>query len=207
MFVFAFLSAFNVLSPVSADDGEQAGLCFRWALVVEDRSGLNNSLIPGDDPIKLKPDARIKFYLEAVRDAYLYLLLEDSTGALFLLFPEPPAFFEKQHSQGAQYFLPAKDFGYAFTEEHGEESFTLVASSARLGRFEELLSTYLRNPSPKLKREVFDELKLIRLRHASAADPAEKPVPIAGEFRGNGCVEAVEVQAGEFYAKTFTISH
>jgi hypothetical protein len=162
---------------------------------------------------------RLKFFLEPKSDGFFYLFHLGPHGNLMLLFP--PDLKMGQAAVGQQYYVPKGLLWFELDTTSGMEKFFFLASTSRLARLEDLYARHVTlqdradiQPSTKA---VLDEIIRLNKQRRSLAAPAEKPVRIAGKFRGPSNTDAAavpditpfakEIVAQGFYGKTITIEH
>jgi hypothetical protein len=171
--------------------------------------------------ITLGRNDAIRIFLKPVSNAFIYLLHYDSEQELELLFPPSFDFFVQHPKEGNGYtgregfYLPGKSGWYEFVNNGTEELYLLV-SSERLRMLEKLTHDLLVLPDKtgtkagSVKQAVLDEIRRLKKEKSIFAGAVEKPVVIAGDYRGkDGTVEAFikEIEAEGFYAKTIRIEH
>jgi hypothetical protein len=205
----AFLYAESVDKPIT----------FLWALIYRDNTGEIVTIDPVKAEAKLSSKDKFKIFIKPVENAYVYLFLLDAQGSLSLVFPEYLDFFRQGYTWGVSYNIPEVDDWLYVDEMSGTEEFYLLASGERLTKLEQLTTAYKTQVSMKQKdterlalaqKLVLDEIKRLRLERFNMQSPAEKPVPVAVNFRGVGKlieILATEVKASGFYAKTILLVH
>jgi hypothetical protein len=142
--------------------------------------------------------------------------LHDAQRDLYLLGQrdfEPPESPEANHG----FTLPEGDNWYRLDTSSGVELFYLIVSDHRLRRLEALTSRSLARPvryssPPRLsrRRAVLDEIRQLIRESSTLADPVQKPVTVAGEFRGvteEGEYQGIEVEARTVYVRTIRLEH
>ena len=158
---------------------------------------------------------KIKFYFQPVNQCYLYLFLYDSQKELFLLFPRK---FDFEYQIGDSYILPNENSWYVLDDNSGVEVFHFIVSDRRLTKLETVTKRYLtesrsygkNNGKPSMKYGILDEIRRLIKENSFLAGVAEKPVSIAGDFRGlfeefDG--SGKKIVATGVYAKTIRLQH
>jgi hypothetical protein len=162
---------------------------------------------------------RIKFSLETKSDAYFYLFHLNPNHELSLLFPLDLK--KALLPAGRQVYVPAGSLWFELDAASGKEKFFFLASKSRFKQLEDL---YARHAVLKERTEIqastqviLDEISRLDKKRRSLAAPAEKPVRIAGKFRGPSKTDsavlpdispfAKEILAQGFYSQTFTVEH
>jgi hypothetical protein len=216
--VFVFITIFNNAGFLLSQTGSKS-LTFLWAFLYQDKTGGVKTVDPIKSEILLAEKDRFKIYIKPIENAYVYVFLLDSAQALSLVFPEYLDFFRQGYTWGTSYHIPEGDNWLYLDEKGGTEEFYLLASSERLIKLEQATREYLKQLSAKQKdsetlalsqKLVLDEIKRLRLENFSVQAVPERPVSIAGNYRGVGKLDevlATEVKTTGFYAKTVRIMH
>lgn len=213
----AFLFILNTLSLFPQSESES--LTFLWAFVYQDTDGKINTIDPVKAEARFSAKDKFKIFLKPVENVYIYLYLLDAQNTLSLVFPEYLKFFQQGYGWGINYHIPEGNNWFYLDENSGTEEFYLLASSERLLKLEQLTDKYITLITAKLKNKddlallqhlVLDEIKRLRLEGFSLLSPPERPIPVAGNFRGVGQLTeilATEVSAHGLYIKTIRLIH
>jgi hypothetical protein len=176
-------------------------------------------LISVQNETSLGAGDRLKLFFEPKNDLHFYLMHISSQGEFSPLFPK--AAHSAKIAPGTQLFIPADANWFELDGQPGQEKFFFIVTAERLDRLEELCA---RHVAFKEKAElqsstaaILEEIKQLRQKHKPLSAPAEKPVRIGGNVRGEQPLStpalpditplAVEVKAPGFYSRTFTIEH
>ena len=115
---------------------------------------------------------QLKIYLKPMANAYIYLFFQDTSDALYLLFPTMISDFDSFYKFNKNYLIPKGDEWFFLDDFTGTEKFYLIVSNQRLKKLEELTTKYLESiysnsaPAAKLKearQKVVEEIKTVRL--------------------------------------------
>jgi hypothetical protein len=167
---------------------------------------------------KLATGDQLKIFLKPIQDAYIYLFYQDTTDALYLLFPALLSDFDGFYKFNKNYYIPKGEKWFILDDSTGIEKFYLIVSHQRLEKLEKVTGEYLEcfystaTTEEKLKEArqmVVEEIKTVRLARGQE-ETREDIVLVACDFRGMGDVyefHAVEVETDEFYGKTIRIEH
>ncbi|MCA1563951.1 MAG: hypothetical protein LC753_20135, partial [Acidobacteria bacterium] len=145
-----------------------------------------------------------------------YVLLENTSGDMQLLFPRDLALFDFGYRQGQAYYAPADDDWMTLPSPGaGENRIHLIASAARLTNLESLLSQHAAAPASQqalLHRKLADEIRNLKGQHRDLQSTSARPLPMGGAVRGGLSQSylrplAREIRADKFYAWTYTITH
>jgi hypothetical protein len=207
-----------LLVPGISSFTEPVQLQFNWAFV---KRAPNGSVQPIDfsERVNIAQGDLFKINIQPVKDAFLYLFLHDASGDLQLLFPDRFEQFESRSYKGKQFFIPVGENWFTLDSAKGTERFYLLASSKRLSSLESLTIAYqsaaqarsTNAPAADAARQaVLDEISRVRKENSKLTIAAEKPVTIAGGTRGVNSATAklaTEIDAQDFYTKTFRLEH
>jgi hypothetical protein len=165
----------------------------------------------------LKTGDRIKLMVELQQPGFVYLIHRGPKAEIALLFPPALA---APVPVGRKHYVPEGPAWLTLDEVTGDETFYLLGSPTRLGSLETLLTRYAAEPDsgkPAVSTEIVAEIRRLRAEHRNVATPAERPVIIGGNVRSldpasgkslpDVSTVAVEITAGPFYARTFTVTH
>jgi hypothetical protein len=197
---------------ITADNQDNGTLSsFKWAFIIQ-KNNDDVKVLDFSKKVTLFSGDRLKIFIEPIQNVFIYIYLYDSQKQLSLLFPESFKDFNKHYKSGESYFVPREDW-FMLDDNLGIETFYLLASETRLTDLEKLTMEYLN--APKRKKEIFklnvlSEIKTVKKDFSQFKTVAEKPIPIAGSARGiNENIEgkACQVEARQFYGKTFRLEH
>ena len=204
----------------SAEQQERENVYFLWAFgaVVKGEHGPKVMAITCDTT--LKTGDRLKMLIEPRKKCYLYLIYHSSRDELHMLFPYHLQQFSTGYDALKRYYIPQGDTWFELDEHTGSETFYLLASAEHLPELETLLGQYISAPlsrKPELTDQVLAGIRQIKKQHRKLTTTAERPVPIGGSLRGITEDEkaarlsidtlAVEISAGNFFSRTYTIDH
>ncbi len=191
-------------------------LRFAWALVYRSSSDGAQAIDYSGDIMRMSSGDRFRIHFQPLSRCYFYMYLHDSQKDLYLLgqaafgLPEGP-----EAERGLT--LPSEDNWYVLDASGGVELLYLIVSDHRLRRLEALSNRGLSRKAhlaghPRLARKhaVLEEIRRIILESSALAEPAQKPVTVAGEFRGiteEGEYRGVEVAAPSVYVRTIRLEH
>lgn len=214
-----FLNLFSCLTPIYSENKKDTGRSFSWALICENKKGPLRLLHEEYSTVQLSKNDKIKFYLKPASDTYIYMVLYDSAKKLSLLFPEEFKLFDDSLFLKNSYFLPEGNQWFSPDNTPGIEIIYLLASSSRLVDFEQLFFEYFQlfnstaesDLSVKYARKsVLDEIQRLIVENSFFTGSAERPIPVAGDFRGiekSFQFNALEVDVENFYARTIRLEH
>lgn len=220
-FIFTLLTiTAGVLAIIPAFTQAPAAntVAFNWAFVYKQQDGLLKSWDEQQTVTRLATGDRIKFFLQPLQNAYIYLFLYDSTKKLFLLFPEHNRFFETAYRQSDEYYVPEGKVWLSVNDDAGVETFYLLVSKRRLTQLEALTKNYLNpdnggaDPSEatnQAKQAVLDEIRNVKNQYSIFQGLVEKPIIIAGDYRGGNDIRSFikGVEVDSFYSKTIRLAH
>ncbi len=208
--------ALTLLAPLAHAQTPNA-IRFRWAFGALEGPRDNPRLISIRQDTPLRSGDRIKFMVELDQPSFVYLLHHDPRNEISLLFP---ADLRQTVRTGQRQYVPAGDEWLEFDQTTGRETFYLLASVQRLTSIESIINRY-NNAAPggrtAISAEIVAEIRRLRDQNRNFSAQAERPVSIGGNVRGideaparrlpDVATIAVEIAAGQFYARTFTIEH
>jgi len=202
-----------------AQDASSAGnLQFNYAFVALTDNGESPKLVAVESNQRLRSGDKLKFYLEALSEAYLYLFHVDPDGVLSQVFPG-----SQQNAKvplDRKVSIPSGNKWLELDSRTGMEKFYLIASQNRQERLENLYTQYDLTVEGtesfrRSREEILDEINKIRQNNLSKN--AERPVRIGGSFRGPGSNAsepgldithlASKVATTGAYSRFFTIDH
>jgi hypothetical protein len=207
-----------LLSTAAGLAAQDAKVSFLWAFVRHAANGSPAS-VDFSDRVDIKPGDLFKIHIRPAAGTYVYLILQDSSDEVQMLFPESFDAFETPSYAKTGFFLPEGDDWFSLDAAKGTERFHLLASSQRLRPLESIILSYRKTASNAkstvparnaARQAVLDELKRIVKEHSQLVVAAEKPVTIAGGTRGTNdsvATLATRIEAAGFYVRTFRMEH
>ena len=212
-----------LLLPAAWTVSQDVQLQFNWAFVKREPNG-SAQPIDFSERVSVSPGDLFKVHIQPVKNAFIYLFLHDASGDLKLLFPNRFEDFEGRGYVDTQFFIPAGENWFTLDSTKGTERFYLLASSKRLTNLESLTTVCQKAAQSRSKnassadaarQAVLDEISRVRRVHSKLTIVAEKPVTMAGTERGvnppsaNSPIAklATEIEAVDFYTKTFRLEH
>jgi len=219
-FFFGFQSGNPTVLPPLLYQQPEANIAFEWAFGIFNKNSKNLLPVSITRDTALKTGDEMKMMVKLTKDCYVYVIYYDSKGEVNLLFPYSIRQFQSDYGVNKNYYIPKGRVWMKLDKSTGKEVFFLVASTDRLLNLEVKLGDYLSaDPSErgKLAGDVVAEIRGLRKQYASFATIAEKPLTIGGNIRSTDSVEvtrrmdvadiAIQIEANNFYSKTFTIDH
>jgi len=211
------LLVFATLWGQSVFADQDSSILFSWAFVYQGKDEITKPIEYNKSVVPLESGDKLKIYLKPLNACHFYLYLHDSQKNLYLLFPEDFTFFDEKVQVTRKYDLPEGNSWFYLDDNGGIEVFYLIVSEQRLWNLEESTNRYLqRNAKQRnlqnitYKHGVLDEIKRIIKENSYLSDAAEKPIAVAGDFRGireelelNG----VSIEATDIYVKTIRLEH
>ena len=202
---------------IAQDDSSSGNLKFDYAFVVLPKAKESPRLVAVENRHPLNTGDKLKFYLEALSEAYFYFFHLDPGGVLFQIFPQNHQ--TARMAPGQKAAIPEGDQWFELDSITGIEKFFLIGSQERQNRLERLYEDYLKageNESKKhLIKLIMDEIK--KIRRESLSKNAERPVRIGGNFRDPGQkgsepnLDIVDLASNVItdgtYSRSFTIDH
>ena len=191
-------------------------ISFHWALLNK-----KNNIIRSLDcrhEVKINKNDFLSFFIQPLKNAYIYLYLYDTEKKLYFLFPSELNDFKNETYYEKKFFIPKGDNYLIFKNQSGKIKFFLLASKSRLKNLEKLTNDYLRYTDNINKSNIRIEIAkqkilhyILELKHQfnQKRIKAETPVPFAGSIRGeknNVQFEATLVQTDKTYVKTIYIN-
>lgn len=208
-------------APVAAPPCAAAGdappaLRFRWSFCAQVGPPEQPRIVPITGDTALRTGDRIKFFWQPVTACHLYLLHLSSQGKLCLLYPADPA--AEPPPPERELFIPEGPAWFQLDAHTGREVFYLLASRERLADLEDLIARHLqasRDGAGATVAPVLAEVQRLRREHLPRAAPAERPVRLGGNLRGDGeptgardiRIFATDIAAPGFFGRTFTLDH
>ena len=201
--------------PVFAD--QDSSIIFRWAFVYQGKDEISKPIDYSKSVVRLESGDRLKIYLKPLSACYFYLYLHDSQKNLYLLFPEDFTFFDKNLQIARKYDLPGGNSWFYLDDNSGIEVFYLIVSDQRLQSLKDSTKQYLEGRANQrdlqnitYKHRVLDEIKRIIKESSYLSDASEKPIAVAGDFRGireEEELNGVSIEATNIYVKTIRLAH
>ena len=191
---------------------------FSWAFLYQGKDGITRPIDYDKRVVRLQSGDKLKIYLRPQDACHIYLYLYDSRKDLFLLFPETFGSSEQSPLVTKNFELPGVNSWYYLDENLGMETFYLIVSAQPLDGLEERTQQYFngftneRNSRRIItyKYGVLDEIKRLIKESSYLSDTAEKPVAVAGDFRGireERDLNGVHIEAADIYVKTIRLAH
>jgi hypothetical protein len=200
-------------ASVRAQNQEEANISFRWAFGAQIKTD-HDKLMSITQDTTLHTGDQLKMVLEPQKPCFVYVLHQGPQGEIRWLFPTARQAFDTDYRPKQRYDIPQGEAWFRLNDQVGRETFYLLAATQRLSELEALLEAYTTTPSPEqaaVADQIIVHIRELRKRHRQATTVAERPVPIAGNLRtprGEALGElAVEINAHDFYSKTYTIEH
>ena len=168
--------------------------------------------------MRLESGDKIKIYLKPKDACHIYLYLHDAQRDLFLLFPETFDRSDPNPRFTENFEIPGVNSWYYLDNLLGTETFYLIVSARPLAELEERTRQYFNvlandRQSHRMltyKYGVLDEIKRLIKESSYLSEAAEKPVAVAGDFRGireEKDLNGVYVEAAKVYVKTIRLAH
>jgi hypothetical protein len=196
---------------------QDSSIVFSWAFVYQGRDETTKPIDYSKSVVRLESGDRLKIYLKPLNACHFYLYLHDSQKNLYLLFPEDFTFFDKNLQVTRKYDLPGVNSWFYLDDNGGIEVFYLIVSDQRLQSLEEITKQYLEGRAKRrnlqnitYKHGVLDEIKRIIKENSYLSDAVEKPIAVAGDFRGireEDELNGVSIEAADVYVKTIRLAH
>ena len=219
LILFGFFLSDNP-KDVRAEQNKQDLVCFRWAFGAMIGSDDDRRLVAITRDTMLKTGDQLKMLVELQKKCFVYLIYHTGQDELHMLFPYEIQQFSSDYELFKKYYIPQDDMWFELDEDVGQERFYLLASVKRLFGLEALLKEYASAGAVKkreIAKQILAEIRKEKKRHKKFATSAERPVTIGGSVRGivkdkktrSPDIDpiAAEVNALNFYSRTFTIEH
>ncbi len=217
--ILSILSLFFSDNLSSAEEGEKK-ISFRWAFGAMVGADNDRRLVAITRDTVLKTGDQLKMLVELKERCFIYLFYHTGEGEVAMLFPYDLKQFDANYQIFKKYYIPKENRWFELDEKTGLETFYLLASASRLVALEGLYMEYIgadTKKKPGIAAELLKKIRQIKKKHRKFATPAERPVPIGGSLRGvikdkktrlpDIDPIAAEVNATNFYSRTFTIEH
>jgi hypothetical protein len=218
LILFVFLS--DNPTDARSEQNEQNLVCFRWAFGAMIGAENDRRLVAITSDTMLKTGDQLKMLVELQKKCFVYLIYHTGQDELQMLFPYEIKQFSSDYELYKKYYIPQGDRWFELDEDVGQETFYLLASAKRLFGLEALLNVYGSAGVVKkreIAKQILAEISKEKRRHKKFATSAERPVTIGGSVRGiikdkkthapDIDPIAAEVNAPNFYSRTFTIEH
>ena len=191
-------------------------LRFTWAAVYKSGSESVQAIDYSSRIVQMSPGDRFRIHFQPRSRCYFYVYLHDAQKNLYLLCQRDfDPLEDRALDRGCT--LPEGDNWYHLDGASGVELFYLIVSDHRLRRLEALTSRAL----PRLveygaplrlgrSHPVLDEIRKLIRESSTLSEPVQKPVTVAGEFRGiteESEYQGIDVQAGILYVRTIRLEH
>lgn len=196
---------------------QDSSIIFSWAFVYQGKDEITKPIDYSKNVVRLESGDRLKIYLKPLNTCHFYLYLHDSQKNLYLLFPEDFTFFDTNLQITRKYDLPGENSWFYLDDSGGIEVFYLIVSEHRLRSLEESTKRYWEGRAKQrnfqniaYKHEVLDEIKRIIKESSYLSDTVEKPIAVAGDFRGireEDELNGVSIEATDIYVKTIRLAH
>ena len=217
--IFLFL-LFSTRGDVIAEQKGEDAVSFRWAFGAMVGQKGDRRLVAITRDTVLKTGDRLKLLLQLKNRCFVYLFYRTVEDDIFLLFPYTLQQFDTDYKTEKKYYIPKGGTWFELDRNVGLETFYLLASAKRLLKLETLYKEYCSVSDKKKKdltSQLLSEIRKIKRKHRKLASPAERPIAIGGNVRGEVKDDqsafpdidpiASEVSTSNFYGKTFTIDH
>jgi len=214
--ILLFLVSGSGLSLFAAD--RNSSIRFSWAFLFQGKDGVTRPIDYDRRVVRLQSGDKLKIYLRPQDACHIYLYLYDSRKDLFLLFPESFGSGEANPRVTKNFELPGVNSWYSLDEQLGVETFYLIVSALPLEGLEERTKQYFKELTNQggnsqivtYKYGVLDEIKRLIKESSYLSEAAEKPIAVAGDFRGireERDLNGVHIEAAEIYVKTIRLAH
>lgn len=184
---------------------------FQWAIMKRSADG-GRQFIPAKRPLTLATGDSLKLYVRPETNLCLYILLMDSSDALYAVFP-PGGEPAKALAAGTETVIPPGDQWFELDQAPGVETFHVVASPSPLPSLEAQCRRLRGLGQPQdaqAQKAVLAELRVLSQKHSRLAAMAEKPISIAGTMRSadpSAPPEINQVSASGFASKIIHVEH
>jgi hypothetical protein len=218
-FIHLTLTTLFCVSLLIAQESSRP-ISFRWALIGKTLIGEKKTIINIQRDTTLYTGDSFKMLVQPLSQSYVYVLFQDSRGAMTLLFPYSSQEIGTAVSTDTSYSMPRGRLWYSLDSNTGRETFYIIASGDRLYALEKLivgLKKQDEQTAKKITQQVIQQINSYRKQYRKFTSMAEKPIAIAGNVRGIGDEKevdrvdlsqyATEVEATGIYIRTITIEH
>jgi hypothetical protein len=205
-----------LLLSAACTAGADGSLCFTWAVVYKSGEESAQAIDYGSSIVRMSSGDRFRIHFRPRNPCWYYVYLHDAQQNLFLMCQRDfGPNDEREMDRGC--ILPEGDNWYHLDGSGGVEVFYLIVSDHRLPELEALTRRALPKPvqhggPPRLsrKRPVLDEIRKLIRESSALAEPVQKVVTVAGEFRGiteESEYQGIEVEARSVYVRTIRLEH
>lgn len=161
----------------------------------------------------------VKMVIELTKPCFVYVIHQDPSGGLELMFPYSLTQFAKDYTVGKNYFIPRGQDWSQFDQNTGKEIFHVLASAERLTDLEVAYTKYVAAKGTyknDMAKKVLAQIRSTKKQYRLYASAAERPINIGGNVRGlitpqSKQLDVTDVEVGisskSFYSKTFTVDH
>jgi hypothetical protein len=200
----------SVVLPVTPVHAEK--MVFRWAILVEPEPGAAiEALAVASSPV-VRTGTPMRFYVEHLSNAHVYVFLHDSSGELIPMYPPAEGYYNYGFTRGPNFIPPGEGY-FSFVPPPGAETFYIIGSIQRLFKLEQLTEIYAQNATSEgQKTLLLEEIKTMltdnekKSRRAETIKRAEVRTKIGDEIITR-TFAAVEVSISDFYGRTIVINH
>jgi hypothetical protein len=209
--------------PILADQANPEtdnNISFLWAFGAIKKTNQGQQFIEITRDIELKSGDQLKMLVKLNKKCFVYVFYYSSQGQLHMLLPYHLNQFSTDYQISKNYYIPQGNFVLELDENIGEEKFYLIASVHRLHELESIIGSYKSAESikkPEVVKSIIQEIRDLKKRHKKFTSKAERPVASTGSIRAENLRKkaglpdldqlAVQINAEDFFAKTFTIDH
>jgi hypothetical protein len=207
------ISSCALAAPAPSTESPASEVSLRWALGAWKGQATAPEAVRADTT--LAAGTRLKFLIEPTAPSTVYLILQDTKGAVDVLYHESPRFEDR--GEGKPTYIPPGTKTFELDDAAGLDTFFLLASAEPLTDLDKLIERHETAPAEGKKAlgaQIVEEIRRQHKAHRDFARPVEKPVVIGGQTRGgeaspNDAIDrlALEVKGQGFYSKTITIGH
>ncbi|MDZ7697817.1 MAG: DUF4384 domain-containing protein [Deltaproteobacteria bacterium] len=218
--VLSFCFLFSLQSGANGEKQQKDDVSFRWAFGAMVGQKGDQRLVAITRDTVLKTGDRLKLLIQLNTRCFVYLFYRTGDDDISLLFPYALDQFEKDYQTGIKYYIPQGSNWFELDQKPDIERFYLLASAQRLSTLEAVFHKYTSasvSDKRKFAKKLIAQIKETRRQHHRFASKAERPIAIGGNVRGERKDRqhafpdidpiASEVNASDFYGKTFTIEH
>jgi len=214
--ILLLLAAGSGLSLFAAD--RSGSIRFSWAFLYQGKDGVTRPIDYDKRVVRLQSGDKLKIYLKPQDACHIYLYLYDAQNDLFLLFPEAFGQSTPNPRVTKNFELPGVNSWYYLDEQTGMETFYLIISAQPLEDLEKRTKQYFSGlTNDRTNRQimtykygVLDEIKRLIKEGSYLSEAAEKPIAVAGDFRGireERDLNGVHIEAAQIYVKTIRLAH
>jgi hypothetical protein len=183
-----------VLSTLVSILASQA-LSWKLGLLATGASG--ETSVPFGRPVQMSDGEQFQILISPDKASYLYVLYEDTTGSVSVL-------FKGVVKSGEELLLPGESSLYSVGPPGGSERIVFVIALRPMNTLEALLSHLAEADGAQ---KALDEIARIKNSLSSLAEAPEKPVPMAGTARHLVDSTVTEFDGQDTYVKTIRLDH